>query len=284
MEKFKAEWMTYGIVGEEVGDQGTPHLQGYIECKPPKRLSSLRRALEVAGLPSAHWTRANGSAVKNKKYCTKGDGRQEEWGQPTRQGQRTDLQDLQELAESGASFLKMAREMPQAHARHHGWARMVREAAMKERALKRIKTSLGDSLRPWQAEIMERLAVQTERKVMWVWEETGGLGKSWLGRYLAVHKGAYVCTGGKLVDIAYAFNEEEHVVLDLARDQVDTVPYRFLEGVKNGVLTSTKYKSQTKYFDPAKVVVFANFPPDRSKLSADRWDVRHIAVPAEEED
>lgn len=52
-----------------------------------------------------------------------------------------------------------------------------------------------------------------------------------------------------------------------------------IESFKNGLFFSPKYDTCTKTFKSAKVVVFANWAPDKTKLSADRWDVRHIGVP-----
>lgn len=117
---------------------------------------------------------------------------------------------------------------------------------------------------------------QPERKVLWIWEETGHTGKTFLGEYLCIHRNAFLVTGGKHADIAFAYNLERTVVFDFARDQSERVPYQLLEAFKNGYIFSPKYQSCTKRFEPARVIVFANFAPDESKLSADRWDIRYI--------
>lgn len=54
------------VVGFEVGESGTPHLQGYVEFKNQCKLSTLKR-----WLPSAHFEVAKGTAEDNLKYCTK---------------------------------------------------------------------------------------------------------------------------------------------------------------------------------------------------------------------
>lgn len=61
---FQAE-ARYSVVGKEVGECGTPHLQGYIEFKRKMRPLSL-------GLTkSIHWEKAKGSRDSNYMYCSK---------------------------------------------------------------------------------------------------------------------------------------------------------------------------------------------------------------------
>ena len=55
------EW----IWGEEVGEEGTPHLQGYVEF--PKRV----RPVETVKCERVHWERCKGDRASNVKYCTK---------------------------------------------------------------------------------------------------------------------------------------------------------------------------------------------------------------------
>ncbi len=117
---------------------------------------------------------------------------------------------------------------------------------------------------------------QHERKVSWYWEEDGNAGKSFLADWLEIHRDAFVVTGGKFADIAYAFNYQNYVVFDFARDQEERFPYKLLEDFKNRRVFSTKYQSVMKRAISCKLLVFANFAPDRSKLSDDRWDVHHL--------
>lgn len=52
------------IIGKEVGESGTPHLQGYVEfikkCRPKNLFSE-----------KIHWEKAKGSALDNANYCSK---------------------------------------------------------------------------------------------------------------------------------------------------------------------------------------------------------------------
>ena len=250
--------------------------------KPRKRLKTLKKHWSDAGLKAAHFEKAKATAEKNRVYCVK-EGDFKEWGEASKQGKRTDLVALRTLAEEGASFLEMAMAQPDAHAKYHAWAAKVSAAAKSSRVMKKRKLALfGGILRPWQRQVMIKLAVQSMREVLWVWEEGGGVGKTWLAKYLLAKQDAFLVTGGKHADIAYAYGSQELVVFDLCREKADTVPYAVMESFKNGMLFSPKYESMVKHFDPAKVVVFANYPPEREKMSADRWVVMHLAVPREE--
>ena len=69
------------------------------------------------------------------------------------------------------------------------------------------------------------------------------------------------------------------IVFDLARtSQDDTlrVLYEVLEMVSDRLLSAGKYESQQMYIPAVHVVVFANYPPDTTAMSFDRWEVREI--------
>jgi hypothetical protein len=53
------------IAGFEVGENGTPHLQGYLEFKTKARPKS------VFSCERIHWEKAGGTALENFKYCCK---------------------------------------------------------------------------------------------------------------------------------------------------------------------------------------------------------------------
>lgn len=205
------------------------------------------------------------------------DGEPEEWGQPNKQGKRTDLQDLRELAVAGASDLEMGAALPSAHARFYKWAAMQREQARALREKERLAEEFADwEPRLWQGAILERLEAQSSRSVTWIVDVEGGAGKSQLAEYLAVTKNAFVVTNGKQTDIAYAYNDEPVVVFDWPRDVEDRVPYGLVEMFKNGRIFVGKYESRTRIFKRPKVLVLTNFMPEIGKLSADRWDIHEL--------
>lgn len=117
---------------------------------------------------------------------------------------------------------------------------------------------------------------QPDRKVTWYWDPDGNNGKSFLADWLEVWRGAYIVTGGRYTDIAYTFNLEDYVVFDYARDMEDKFPYKLLEDFKNTRVHSTKYVPVVKRAKACKLIVFTNFEPDKTKLSADRWDVHKV--------
>lgn len=60
--KLGAKW----IIGEEVGAEGTPHLQGYVEFKNQTSWSTIKRLST-----RAHWEKAKGNQQQNVRYCSK---------------------------------------------------------------------------------------------------------------------------------------------------------------------------------------------------------------------
>lgn len=56
----------YYIIGKEIGESGTPHLQGYFERKLQIRFETLRKIL-----PKCHIEKAKGNREQNIEYCSK---------------------------------------------------------------------------------------------------------------------------------------------------------------------------------------------------------------------
>jgi hypothetical protein len=70
--RFNARYL---VVGDEVGEQGTPHLQGCFAMQDQKTMSALKRVL-----PEVHWEACK-SLVHAADYCKK-EGKFTEWGTP----------------------------------------------------------------------------------------------------------------------------------------------------------------------------------------------------------
>jgi len=92
----------YVVYQLERGEQGTPHLQGYVSLTQPRAISWLKalkgRTAEGAEFivfdNGTHFERSRGNPQQNKDYCTKPAGRVEgpwELGELPKQGERTDL-------------------------------------------------------------------------------------------------------------------------------------------------------------------------------------------------
>jgi len=93
---------TYVVYGREVGENRTPHLQGYAEFKGRRTLSSVRSLLG-----RAHWEPRRGTSEEAATYCKK-DGSFFEAGVLSKRGRRKDLEEIREEIKAGASEVSIA--------------------------------------------------------------------------------------------------------------------------------------------------------------------------------
>lgn len=91
------EKSTYTIYGKEVGEEGTPHLQGYSYFKERKSFKQFKELL-----PRAHIEKQKGSFAQAIDYCKKDDD-WKEWGTPPSgpQGQKDKWKLVLRLAREG---------------------------------------------------------------------------------------------------------------------------------------------------------------------------------------
>lgn len=137
-------------------------------------------------------------------------------------------------------------------------------------------------LRPWQVLVVQELRQPaSDRKILWLWEEEGNIGKTALAKYICTHfKAIYL--NGKGSDAKYAVasfvknKRLDVVVFGYPRSASEYVSYGCIEEIKDGIFFSSKYESGMVMYDSPHVVVFSNMPPDTEKMSKDRWDVRNI--------
>lgn len=268
--------VNYGIVGAEVGDSGTPHLQGYLQLKKPMRLKAITDALTAACGNSVYCQPAKGGYAANKEYCSKGSD-YIEWGEPKRAGTRTDIKEFLKDAEE-KSELDLARDHPEAYAKYFKAAERVRTLSNQLAEANALKKEMDKiTLWEWQNEAILALDAQDNRTVLWYVDEKGGRGKSTLAKWLTVFREAFYVQGGKGTDIAHAYQGETYVVFDLTRDKEDICSYSMIERFKDGMIFSPKYETKLKVkASGCKVIVFSNWHPDKSKLSEDRWEIVNL--------
>ena len=82
----------YVVWGYEIGESGTPHLQGYAELIKRTRFASIKKILE-----RAHIETRRGTQKEAADYCKK-DGDFVEFGKMKKQGERGDLNAAKQIA------------------------------------------------------------------------------------------------------------------------------------------------------------------------------------------
>lgn len=96
----------YAIWQKEIGENETPHYQGYAIFKNATRLAACRRLL-----PRAHWEIARGSHEQARDYASKEDTRVEgpwTFGNESYAGQRTDILEIKTLIDQGKTDKEIA--------------------------------------------------------------------------------------------------------------------------------------------------------------------------------
>lgn len=113
IQDFGRSECDYWIVGEEVGESGTPHLQCYFQLRSKRTMRQLKHGVG----DRAHCEVARGSPEQNRTYCAK-DGTFCEGGQPRQQGRRSDVSGLVAKFRSGYSWEEAVESDPALVARY----------------------------------------------------------------------------------------------------------------------------------------------------------------------
>lgn len=273
----------FAVIGKEVGDNGTPHLQGYCSLKQKVRLTGLKKILG----PRVHAEVARGTDQQNLVYCTKSDTEAWQWGTPRagtseHGGGATDhvaaLQCIQaRIGGASTSEILDSEELFPAYLRHKKVIDELVVAAQQDKALTEARSELTESvLRRWQCKLKSDIELPADkRSIIWYSDVRGNTGKTWMSKYLMALHGALRLENGKSSDLKHAYNGQRIVIFDLSRTQQEHLNYEAIESIKNGMVFSPKYQSVSKVFTIPHVICFANWDPNYGAMSADRWDVRN---------
>ena len=136
---------------ERAPTTGTPHLQGYFRFKSAKAWKVLHKAF-----PNMWMAKANGTEKQCREYCSgecesKGfikNGTFWERGEPTSQGERTDISRVSDAILGGAQLDEVAMDFPEQYIRYH-------------RGFERL------------AERVNRSNFRPNLEVYWIWGGTG---------------------------------------------------------------------------------------------------------------
>lgn len=95
----------YHVIGKEIGELETPHLQGYIEFENPRALTALKKINA-----RIHWESRKGSPKEASDYCKK-EGSFWESGSITNQGKRNDIEKTREILKAGGGMRTVVEEV-----------------------------------------------------------------------------------------------------------------------------------------------------------------------------
>lgn len=216
------------IFQEEIGTNGTPHLQGVVHFKTRTRPSE-----KLNWTSNIHWEKCR-SWEHSVKYCS----------------------DEKKRKPDGKVF--------------------INNYVLPEE-IKIIK-----NLYNWQSDIVDYLSMEPDdRTIYWIFDVNGCEGKTQLCKWLVKEKDALILCG-KAADMKYGvikrceLRPPKIVCINVPRSIQNYLSYSGMEEIKDGLFFSPKYESNMIMYNSPHVVVFANEPPDNTKMSMDRWKVYTI--------
>lgn len=264
--------LEYLVFGNEVGDSGTPHLQGFVAFLARVRLTQLKQVISER----AHFEAAK-FPEKAAEYCKK-DGDFIEFGTLTlTKGKRTDIDAFKDDVKLGVLTVKELRD-----------AHSIMFAKYPQFCVQFIQdnNSVLDVdahvLYGWQESLFQELKLPADpRKVIFCVDVIGNSGKSWFCHYTAgLLPGVQVLLPGKKADMCMMVDLDAKIIfLDATRSkQGEFIQYDFLEELKNRYIFSGKYLSVLKCLKATPhVVVMMNEQPDMNKLSMDRYHILEVS-------
>lgn len=177
----------YIVCGEEIGESGTRHLQGFINLDMDPKKGGIKFWKDFFRFTqAAHFENSRGSDQQNKEYCTK-DSIYIESGEP--EDKQTSIHErifnTAKISVEEAVAIDFEFGM-----RHYNQLKQIYADFNKQ-----VPACSIERLREWQTEVIDRALNQGSRKILFVVDEEGGKGKSELTKYLLTNHKAWACQG-----------------------------------------------------------------------------------------
>lgn len=224
------------IIGEEVGEEGTPHLQCLIKFKKKTRPFSYGQGDLIFPELRGHWGDEFGKPVKNipsaKTYCMKDNN----YITNMRIKKKVKLLDEDKMYKYQTFIINILKEEP--NDRLIYWFYETKGGVGKSALTKYICSQ-------YEAIILSGKASDMKYGIV---------------AYMNKHEGC----------------APKIIILDIPRESLNYLSYTGIEEIKNGCFFSSKYECEMVIYNNPHVVIFANDLPEINKVSRDRWKIYKI--------
>lgn len=265
----------YLVYGYETGEAGTHHLQGYVIFSKPLSIEEARICLGGR----AHVEFKRGTHEQAATYCKK-DGLFKEYGEvPRSVGVKGQFEAFIEWFmsyyqdnERAPTEKEVAKAYPTLFVRYGRKLQELIKYHLPPPTLEKSK-----DLRPWQKKLEDILkeTPKEDRSILFFVDAQGGKGKTWFQRYMLTNypEEVQVLSCGKRDDVAHAIDVDKRIFLfNIPRKSMEYFNYNIIEQLKDRMVFSPKYDSQTKILNNnPHVVVFSNEYPKMDDMTADRY-------------
>lgn len=231
------------VFGEEVGKEGTPHLQGCVSFKVKQRFTAVTKLFPGKGV---HWEKMKMKWQANVRYCTK---------------------------EANGNWAKLHGNIPEA-SRYKPREKRVMEAVYKNVVWRDWQQAVID--------IIDGPVHPRRIYWFWEPEGNSGKSFliKWLYmNYRCIVGGGKKADVFHQVAKAFEASEDadpQLILLDIPRSAQKYCSYAAIEELKNGFVNASKYEGGIFAFESPHVVVFANEEPAYEEMSSDRWHVKRL--------
>lgn len=263
----------YLVFGNEVGESGTPHLQGFVAFSTRVRLTQVKQSVSARG----HFEVAK-FPEKAADYCKK-DGDFVEFGVLTlKKGKRSDLDAFKDDVKIGVLTVKELRE-----AHSDVFAKYSQFCTQYIQDNNSVLSVEAHVLYGWQESLFQELKTEADpRQIMFCVDLVGNSGKSWFCHCVSgLLSNVQVLLPGRKADMCMMVELDAKIIfVDATRSkQGEYILYDFLEELKNRYIFSSKYHSVLKCLKSTPhVVVMMNEFPDMFKLSMDRYHILEVSA------
>lgn len=216
----------YIITGNEVGEKGTPHVQGYIEFKEAKTLSAVKKLL----CERAHLETRKGTAQQAADYCKK-ENNFTERGNISQQGKRNDLEEIAQTIKKGG-VQAIIEERPDAFIKYGRNIERFAELLMKPRT--------------------------NAPTVIWLWGKTGTYKTRTATE--GCDNNYYIWTGGKWWN---GYKQQQRIVIDDYTFDGTDASFRYLLRLLDRYAIQVETKGGMVHINSPEIYITCEFPPEQ---------------------